>query len=264
VSTPSSFRGKNLKEDREKAYGGKLSPTAMKRLKGYVDLLVDQALPKTAINLKTGKPFTFLVSFVTLTLPASQGKITDAEIHKYSFKPFMMRMRRKFKLKTHIWRRERQKNGNIHYHLLTDVYIPHSDLREDWNACINRLGFVDRFYKKHGHRNPNSTDIHSVRKVKDLGKYIAKYMSKDTETAASVKGRLWDCSMNLKKAGKCTIIGTNDDYSHIIALEKFLALRKLDVPYCNYYPISREERKLILPETWFKAYEDYLERIRSG
>src|SRR5699024_11871910 len=57
--------------------------------------------------------------------------------------------------------------------------------------------------------NPNCTDVHSVKNVKNLASYMAKYLTKDlcdeeqggiiAESAKELKGRLWFCSRSLSR-----------------------------------------------------------------
>lgn len=59
-----------------------------------------------------------------------------------------------------------------------------------------------RAYKKGVENNwsrPNCTDIHSVRRVRNLAAYLSKYLSKDPGFGAGFKGRFWACSHKLSK-----------------------------------------------------------------
>jgi hypothetical protein len=98
---------------------------------------------------------------------------------------------------------------------------------------------VTAFAAKHGHRNPNSTDVHSIYNIKNLAGYLAKYCSKGKPTPESliaqapwskpahyakkrkgkekfirlmtldeqrIAGKVWDCSNNLKVKGNCEML----------------------------------------------------------
>ncbi len=123
----------------ENNYTGSLTPYAKKRLKRAIHLMVASALDKEATNFKTGKIFKFKVNFVTLTLPAPQGNITDKEIKKEVLDVFIKRLRRKLNLNNYVWRAEKQKNGNLHFHMITDTYLHYEKIRNDWNECLNKL-----------------------------------------------------------------------------------------------------------------------------
>lgn len=187
-------------------YKGKMTSGARKRLKRAIQLIVAIALPKKAMNFRLNKEFTFKLNFVTLTLPGQQGFISDKDIKKHVLDIWLKAAKRRFRLNSYIWRAERQKNGNLHFHIVTDTYIPYDQLRDTWNQRLNKLGFIDRFEQLHGHRHPNSTDVHSIGKVKHLAQYFSKYMAKDEKEGQEIDGKVWDCSKNLKTKTNCEML----------------------------------------------------------
>ena len=188
------------------AYTGTLTPYAKKKLKRAISLMVASAKDKEAPNFKTGGTFKFKVNFITLTLPGPQGKISDKEIKKHCLDNWIKRAKRKHKLNSYVWRAERQKNGNLHFHIITDTWIHYEKIRNDWNDVCNHFGWIDKFEAQHGHRNPNSTDVHAVWKVKNLTQYFIKYMSKNSPEQDVIQGKLWDCSKNLKTKKNCEVL----------------------------------------------------------
>ena len=194
------------KEINNKFYTGQITEYSRKRLKRAINLLVATAEDKEAINFKTGKTFKFKVNFLTLTLPAPQKQITDKQLKSECFDPFIKRLKRKYNLGSYVWRAERQKNGNLHFHIITDCYIRFDHLRDNWNTCLDKFHFLDDFKTKHGHGTPNSTDVHSVQKIKNLASYIVKYMSKESTEADKIEGKIWDCSQNLKAKQNCEML----------------------------------------------------------
>lgn len=160
----------------------------------------------TTIQQSKKRKFTF----VTLTLPSEQMH-TDKELHRLALNTFIIEIKRKYAVVNYLWRAERQKNGNLHYHIIVDNYIHHSALRLSWNKVLNNLGYINKYrlnqqikhsqgfkldtaklkYWKADNQlkaylygkgtnwsNPNTTDIHSLKKIKDASKYIMKYVSK--------------------------------------------------------------------------------------
>ncbi|MCF6184303.1 MAG: hypothetical protein L3J56_06700 [Bacteroidales bacterium] len=152
----------------------------------------------------------FKLTFITLTLSAKQVH-SDKEITRTLLGSFLDSLRRKWKVDQYIWKAEKQENGNIHYHILTNKFIHWEEIREVWNRIQNKDGFnyVDKYSskmqkffkngfkkfpgdkrseatqrkayevnKKTNWTNPNSTDIHALYKVKNVAAYIAKYVSK--------------------------------------------------------------------------------------
>lgn len=125
--------------------------------------------------------FTFKIAFITLTLPAKQIH-TDNEIKAICLNQFLVEAKKKWNVKNYVWKAEKQNNGNIHFHVLVDQFVPYQELRNTWNRIINKLGYVDRYREIHHKLSPNSTDIHSLKKVKNVYSYISKYMHKPSSS----------------------------------------------------------------------------------
>lgn len=155
--------------DRQKG----LSRKAARRLKDAINTLIYLADWKSVYVKDSNKRFRFKVSFITLTLPSSQVH-KDKEIHNTVFKPFMADWVKVNPGMLYVWKAEVQDNGNIHYHITSNIFIHHRKLRTRWNRAINKLGYIDRCNTD----NPNSTDVHSVIKVRNLAAYLVKYLSK--------------------------------------------------------------------------------------
>jgi len=170
------------------------------------------------------------LSFITLTLSSKQIH-TDTFIKRNILNYFLTILRRNYNVSKYIWRAERQTNQNIHFHILIDRYIYWANLRAEWNRCQELYGYITRYgneqkeYHKDGFKvrkellkqwdvkqqykaylkgssnnwnNPNSTDIHSLRSIKDVRSYICKYVTKPDEESI-IKGQLWNASENLRE-----------------------------------------------------------------
>lgn len=170
-------------------HDGTVSYKGRKRLEKALAWLIYFSKPKRITDMETNKSFTFNVNFITLTLSAQQAH-SDKEVTAVCLKNFLDVCRKQVNLANYIWRAEAQANGNIHYHLVTDTYIHHKDIRRWWNQSQNLLGYVDQFKAKHHFDNPNSIDVHSVKHVKRLSSYLSKYMSKERAFACIGELRL--------------------------------------------------------------------------
>lgn len=199
----------NLKADRQNF--GRLSMQASRKLTKAADYLCYMATPADQFDRFKGKNCKFRLTFVTLTLSSSQIH-SDIIIKNLFLNQFFTEAKKRWSITRYVWRAEKQLNGNIHFHVLTDRFIPWSELRDVWNRIQNKLGYVNRYRenlkKFHAtgfqlrkdllkvwpadaqHRayiagcktdwnNPNSTDIHGLRHVGNVKRYIAKYMSKN-------------------------------------------------------------------------------------
>lgn len=198
---------------RFKEHSGIISKKAKRRMLKAIDWLLILSENKTVHSPSTKKKFKFKVSFITLTL-ASKQVHSDNEIKSELLNQFLVEARKKWNVDKYVWRAEKQKNGNIHFHIVVDKFIQYDRLRKVWNRIQNKLGYVDRYgdeqrvihhsgftfrkeyakywsyakQKKAYHEgracnwtNPNSTDIHSVTKVRNLSHYLGKYCSKNPE-----------------------------------------------------------------------------------
>jgi len=166
----------------------KLSSQATKKAKRAIKYLLLQASDKKVYNPKFRTTFNFTVNFITLTLAASQIH-THQVIKKELLNQFLIEAKKKWGLTNYVWRAEKQKNGNIHFHILSDKFIPWSELRQTWNRIQSKLGYTQRYQALHHKREPNSTDIHSLREVKNVYKYVTKYMTKQSRLTKSVVNR---------------------------------------------------------------------------
>lgn len=156
----------------------KLSKSSIKKSKRAIKYLIYNSSAKTAYNYKTQSRFTFKVSFITLTLSSKQIH-SDKEIKKILLNQFLIEAKKKWKVEKYVWKSEKQKNGNIHFHILTDSFIPWSELRNCWNRIQNKLGYIDRYEELSHKKNPNSTDVHSMKNIKNVSAYMVKYMTKN-------------------------------------------------------------------------------------
>lgn len=168
-------------------HNGKISYKANKRIERALSWLLYMAKSKRVYDAELQKSFTFKINFITLTLPVAQQH-TDQEIKNRCLNNFLAVCRKSVGLTNYMWRAEAQSNGNIHFHLVTDKYIHYLDVRKWWNQSLQLLGYIDKFEAKHKHRDPNSTDVHSVKHVRKLVSYLSKYFAKNR--AFSVIGEL--------------------------------------------------------------------------
>lgn len=190
----------------------KISADAAKKITRAVSYVVAISDQQKVFCREIGKLIDFKLTFVTLTLPSRQIH-SDQQIRRDLLHHFITVMERKWNVTHYIQRSERQANGNLHFHIVTNKFIPHQELRDTWNNIINKLGYVDEYrqnmlqfhkdgmkirydlikywpvksqikaYKKGiitDWRSPNTTDIHSLRLINNVKSYICKYVSKQT------------------------------------------------------------------------------------
>lgn len=231
------------KKERRAAYRRK------RRIADAVCILYDTAKEKKVWNEKLKGHFFFRVNFLTLTLPEPTTK-SDRELHYTLLAPTIRILKRKLPSLRYVWRAETQANGNIHWHIITDQFIHHRDLRSIWNTVCYRAGF--RKYD-----NPNSTDVHSLRNVKDPAAYIAKYMTKESSERRKVECKMWDCSIELKRCKPVVVeMPTQEVYNEIRILEKCGAKKDM-YEYCTIINVKSMYLKYtqILSELFKQFYQ---------
>lgn len=175
------------------------------------------------------------LSMVTLTLPAKQIH-TDKEIKREALNLFLTKITKECDIRLWLWVAEAQTNGNIHFHIIIDNYIPYvvadkagkvifsgsyykccqfakgisnkvafcqSYAAYEWNRAIGKMGYIEEFKRKHGHTNPPTTHIELIKNEKAAARYLSKYITKADDNTSKkerkIEGRLWGCSDELKK-----------------------------------------------------------------
>lgn len=177
-------------------FNGFLSNKAKQKVKKILRTWIAGARAIRETSNRARLPKVPYFTFVTLTLSSKQ-KHSDQYIRRYLLQPFIQTLERKHDVWHHFFVCEKQKNGNIHFHLLIDSFIDWRDIRSHWNRIQDLHGYITPFRKLYSHSNPNSTDIHGLREVKDVVSYVVKYMTKEQDSL-KVKGRIWGCSDALR------------------------------------------------------------------
>lgn len=279
---------------------GFLSVNAKRSLFKAVDYLLITSDRKKVYSKVQKKYVSFRIVFVTLTLQANQVH-TDKEITNKCFNQLLVELSKYHNVKKYVWRAEKQDNGNIHYHLLINEFIEWSELRKRWNRICNKLGYVDRyqasqkeFFKdgfrlsdnpndkrtvdqqrkayilgqKSDWRSPNSTDIHDTRKVRDIKRYVGKYMAKQPNVNLDnleneidrkiVTCRLWSCSQNLSKITGCQL---TEDWEISDELEKIVSSSNCKIYSGMYFKVLYLDIQSVAKfgsMLLFKYFSDYL------
>lgn len=242
---------------------GDLSFNSITRLKKAFYTLAAISEKKYFINGTTNKKIPYRLTFITLTLSAAQGQHTDKAIKHELLNHFLIIAKRSFGVTHYIWKAETQKNNNIHFHIVTNKYIDHRQLRDTWNNIQSKLGYINLFNEKYNHINPNSTDIHSINEIKKLGSYVAKYISKNDIENRKINGKIWDCSRNLKSKEKCKFIIVGNDYDILYKLEEKYSNRIIYHDFFRFIPLGEKELKNDLPTPWKEKYINYLNTIKQ-
>lgn len=148
-------------------FNGYMSPATRRKVRKSVSTWIRSVMLYRAEVKKRWDPGRAYPVFLTLTLPMAQAH-TDAEINRACLQPFLIRLKRDYEIENYFWRAEAQENGNLHYHLLIDRYIPKRYLQLAWNMSIEALGYLTKYYEASGSLTPPSTEVHRIKdKVQD-------------------------------------------------------------------------------------------------
>lgn len=188
-----------------------ISTNAYNNLKKKINWLYYLSKAKS-VSTKNGKDiYNFKIGFVTLTLSSKQKHPTKY-ITENMLNQFLTEIRLKYNMINYVWRLEFQKNGNVHYHLVTDTFLPYDDIRTVWNRIQYKNGYIQEYQKKFSKLSlteynkvvnndnkvefkkiaiqyakakacnwsqPPSVNLKSVMSNKAISNYISKYFAKD-------------------------------------------------------------------------------------
>lgn len=284
----------NGSQKSKQRYTGVLTESSRKKLMWYINLLVASAKWKQAYNSKTKSWFPFKINFVTLTLPAPQRSVSDKTIKSKCLSRWIDVMRASHGLGNYVWRCERQYNGNIHFHITTNTYLPFDAICSTWNHFLGEFHFIDEFREKNDSPFPNSTDVHSVQKIQDLAAYMVKYMSKDPaehlkdinrkkakkgepiidpeshpwrsipgqpKWTDPIQGRVWDASSGLKKVQKLSFPISSVIWNLVEKITSDYPERCHASDKCLYIDMKDEAKNGMLPKQYLRAYQKWLEQV---
>jgi hypothetical protein len=210
------------------SYSGKVTNSAMKRMRSAIDILVQISPKRTTWNPVTKKYFPFDLNFITLTI-ASGNNLDASFCFKKLLEPFLRKMRNIGNF-SYVWKLELQKRGQVHYHLATNLFLPWQDIRSSWNNLQRKNRLLDEYAKKEGHFNANGTDVHALANVRDVEAYMAKYLSKTNTTA--IKGKVWDCSTDLKRK-RFAFTPTGSQEMYMRQLQNDRHIKVIDLEHCT-------------------------------
>lgn len=188
-----------------------ISDNAYRNLKRKINWLYYLAKSKQVTTYNKKHIFNFKVGFITLTLPSKQQSPTNV-ITSELLNPFLTEIRQRTGMRNYVWRLEFQKNGNVHYHIVTDTYLDYHFIKKIWNRLLASKGYIKPYADKmnkislsdyvknyEGNTNitypeivknyarnkrenwsqPPSVDVKSVISNKAIANYISKYFSKE-------------------------------------------------------------------------------------
>lgn len=210
-------------------YTGNITSKSSRLIRDAIQLL-DYITPQREVyDAILQKSMSFKLSFITLTLSSSQ-KHPDSFITSTLLRPFLRHFQSNGTMQNYVWKAEKQKNGNIHYHIISDAYVNYTICLNYWNRIQSRLDYIDDFFDQYNHRSPNSVDIRKVTGSRELQKYLSKYVSKSGQ---KITGKVWDCSHRLHNFQPLATSIDNYIFDHIQHLENTAGAKKVVHDHCT-------------------------------
>lgn len=191
--------------------------------------------------------------FCTLTLTGDYPpEFTDKDCNKM-FNVWLTKIRKIYGKFNYLWVAEKQKNGRLHYHLITDKFIHINSCQYHWLKTLKTYGFTVRTdlqdIRKNGFTykgesgkqikrfKENPLDVKQVRPyyskstkkpfsvLKAIGRYITKYISKND---SEIFAQLWNCSVSISHIATGIVkIMTQETFEMLVEQQK--KLTKLDL-----------------------------------
>lgn len=237
---------------------GKLSDSAKKKIKNIINTWITAYMVKYKNENKSHLNVNNDIKFITLTL--SQKQFTnDKEIKRNMLNNFLQRLKKNHKMKNYLWISETQKNGNLHFHIITDIYISHVQLRKYWNSIQQKHGYTQNYYKKYKNHNPNSTDIHALKKIKNIVAYLTKETTKGQQSR-KMDGKIWSCNKELLNLKSFEVVA---DSTLIDVVDNILKQKHSKVYKDNFFSvIFFESIKVLDMDNLFTRHE-FVEHYRT-
>lgn len=164
-------------------------------------------------NLKCSRKF---MAFYSVSFPKDT---TDDEAF-ITFNYWLTCLRKKFGLTNYVWVSERQKNGILHFHMLTNNYMPILQINRAMAIIINNRVLENKMtWGASSMERYNGVDVDSIfnsKRHKKTGKnlnatqirqwitaYITKYVTKNNE---KFKHLCWHCSRSVSMLFTSTLL----------------------------------------------------------
>jgi len=226
----------NLRDNRTKEGMSRKSGMKIQRCVEWLSLI---STVRSTYCKKTKQSYTHKLSMITLTIPECKIKPDISSVNKNCLVPFLKSMCKYYGLESYVWIAEYQENGMIHYHITTNNFIHYSIVQKVWNRLLNKAQLNNDYFERSGNYQPPSTRCEGIRDDSKAGRYLSKYMSKESQQEQSGKARRWGASTNLLAALKASVAMPPDEYhyleSHLTPLISFANIQGSRATYFMSY-----------------------------
>ena len=220
-------------------------------------LLAMESYNNTRIHKYKTKPHKPV--FITLTLSDTQ-KHDDYFIKRNMLQVFLKDLNYNFGIVNYFWKAEKQKSGNIHFHILVDRFIEMGHIQEVWNRIQRKNGYTDKYQNEYGSHNPPSTHIEGQPSKGSICQYVMKYVSKH-DSSQRVEGSVYRFSKSLLKIKPFSEIAMG---SFADILSRYLSDNKHKIyanDFCTTYYLNKSIIIDKLPKEFKKRIENYYSEV---
>jgi len=227
--------------------GFRWTECSVKRFKRRADHFAASAKERWLKHPSKDKYMSFYLAFITLTITSRAGIVNSRDGYDKLLAPYLDWLTRTNGVKIFLWCREKQKSGQLHYHLVIDQFIHKQALKDKWNNLLRGNGYLNAYKEHYGNDNPNSTNVRSAYKPSQVGYYMAKYMTKQRRINEDGGARLWGCSENLSSLSNFTHWWQPGIQGHMEGLAKVGLVRKVLGEHMVLYLPIRCDMYSLLP-----------------
>jgi len=243
----------------KKGHTGRISKQSCSRIRQILDTWLSSLIHHIPNSDEKLNGRFYYPVFITVTLTAKQNH-DDKFINRHILTRFLEKLVRYSGTRNFFWRAESQKNGNIHYHIIIDRFVNHTHVRKMWNDTLENFGYLDEFEKKHGHRNPNSTDVKGVKDVKNFIDYVLKYVCKQ-EKFRTLNCRLWGCSDSVRELKPFVVEIDSEISEELGIMKKERGTHVIKAEFIDIMLFNIKKAPKIKSTKLFTSYRKYLYSI---
>ena len=245
-----------LLESRKTAYKQILSSSAIKRMSRAIHILVMLSPKRRLFNEVSKSWVNHRLAFITLTI-SNEQIVTLEDGYNKGLARFLNIMRKRKLLNTYVWKVEVQKRGQIHYHITTNSFIHYQTIKDVWNNIQFTNGWLNDYKESKGHYEANSTDVHSVKHVKDLAAYLSKEFCKSIQNNYTSSGKKWDCSLNLRGVKYFESVECVENVLLIDDLTYQGKVTPRPMAYCEVIHLDKSHPEELLTLTQIQAFNNF-------
>ncbi len=184
------------KDNLQKAYKSpSLSHGSAKKIKKILTHWILAVNMSQKLQRNTYKKRRRYLVMVTLTLPSKQVE-PDKEFKRKYLNNFLIQLKKETDITSYLWVAEKQKNGNIHFHIIVDSFCKQNQVQRIWNRVLSNGKYIEEFRNKFNHSNPPTTHLRGQKQMTNPADYLTKYVTK-AEKSKPIEGVKWACSSNL-------------------------------------------------------------------